>query len=349
MTANHHSARTEPLISIVIPVYNVEHYIGECLSSVLGQQGEIPAEAILVDDCGTDNSMACAREVLAHGVPTHLSVRFLEHEKNRGLSAARNTGTAAARGKYILYLDSDDSLMPDALATLLREAQESGADITAGGLALTSPVQDPFYKAKPGEWRGDECAKALFSYTIQPMAWNKLIQRDFLENSGIRFREGLLHEDELWMAQLALIRPHIRVSGRTTYLYRNKRPDSIMSKAGLRNIAAGLEIARAISPLLDKEQPEVRESARTWLLNHVLKALLVQARQVQIPLAALFRLGGICRIIARHCTPSQQSRLLQHPNLRYRRIALICRSVPRPLRAAALFPYLCKALWGKSA
>lgn len=143
----------DPTISIIIPVYNVEPYIDECICSVLEQQGDTPLELILVDDCGEDNSMDIVRERVSN-LPPHLTATILQHKKNRGLSAARNTGTAAARGEYILYLDSDDALLPTAISTLLQEAQKSGADITIGGLTLTSPDDRDFFVTKQGEWKG---------------------------------------------------------------------------------------------------------------------------------------------------------------------------------------------------
>lgn len=94
----------QPKISIIIPVYNVAEYITECLQSVIRQtyQGEI--ECIIVEDCGTDNSIAVAERLIAE-YRGSIEFRILHHERNRGLSAARNTGTDAATGDYIYYLD----------------------------------------------------------------------------------------------------------------------------------------------------------------------------------------------------------------------------------------------------
>lgn len=122
-------------VSIIIPVYNVEQYIGNCLRSVMRQTYKGPMECLIIDDCGADDSIAIAEGMIREyndnanvnlnanldlEVNANLNLddnedggiryRILHHERNRGLSAARNTGTEAATGDYILYIDSDDTI-----------------------------------------------------------------------------------------------------------------------------------------------------------------------------------------------------------------------------------------------
>ena len=96
------------LVSIIIPVYNVATFIVRCLQSVVIQKGVADMELLLVDDCGTDNSIELADNFLkdCKGV----NYKVLHHNQNRGLSAARNTGLKAAKGEYVYFLDSDDAL-----------------------------------------------------------------------------------------------------------------------------------------------------------------------------------------------------------------------------------------------
>ena len=106
-------------VSIVVPVYNVAPYIESCLKSVMGQTYAGDMECLLVDDCGSDDSMAIAERMIgAYTGPIRFQI--LHHEHNRGLSAARNTGTDAATGDYVLYLDSDDELTQDCIERLMR-------------------------------------------------------------------------------------------------------------------------------------------------------------------------------------------------------------------------------------
>lgn len=109
-------------VSIIIPVYNVSKYIERCLKSVLGQTWK-DLEIILVDDCTPDDSMDIVRGILETSSRSDI-VTILKHEKNRGLSAARNTGIRQATGNYLYFLDSDDYLPANGIE-LLADAGDS--------------------------------------------------------------------------------------------------------------------------------------------------------------------------------------------------------------------------------
>ena len=119
------------LITIVIPVYNVESYISDCLQSVMRQTYKGPLECILVDDCGTDKSIEIAQNMIAeYNGPIEFKV--LHHEHNRGVSAARNTGIDAAKGDYVCFLDSDDWISDDCIEKLAQPLQNEVFDIVIG-------------------------------------------------------------------------------------------------------------------------------------------------------------------------------------------------------------------------
>ena len=111
------------MISVIIPVYNVEKFLAECVDSVLAQT-YTDWEAILVDDGATDASGAMCDAYAAKDP----RIRVI-HRENGGLSAARNTGLKAARGEYVYFLDSDDYIEPDTLALLLETAEREQADV----------------------------------------------------------------------------------------------------------------------------------------------------------------------------------------------------------------------------
>lgn len=334
-----------PVISIIVPVYNVESYIEGCLRSVFAQKGTIPTELILVDDSCSDSSMAIAERVAADA-PSHIAIRMLRHEVNRGLSATRNTGTDAAKGDYILYLDSDDQLTPDACSVLLQLIQQSQADIAIGGLHLTTPVNSASYATIPGEWKGEAAVIAIFSRIVKPMAWNKLIRRHYLQQHRLSFKEGLIHEDEHWIARTALCRPHIIATGIPTYLYRNKRLGSIMSVLRPKHIHAKLFLARDIECCIRQETGEVKEVSTSWVLLHLLDALLLHTKSVSLSPAEVkgCHLFSTSCLINQLCTPEQQAKLYQHKNLRYQRVARICQIHPTFLSRLLLFFYFRKNL-----
>lgn len=109
----------KPIVSIIIPVYNVEAYIEECLHSVSNQTIPEQLECLVVDDCGCDNSATIAKRYI-ESYTGKVKFQFVKREKNGGLSAARNSGLRMATGKYVYFLDSDDYIKPGAMETLLR-------------------------------------------------------------------------------------------------------------------------------------------------------------------------------------------------------------------------------------
>ncbi|MDO4497752.1 MAG: glycosyltransferase [Bacteroidales bacterium] len=186
-------------ISIIIPVYNVATYIEDCMQSIC-QQTFKDFEVILVDDCGQDNSIALAVAVLQqHGIEPVV----LHHQKNRGLSAARNTGMEVAQGEYVFFLDSDDQLTPVCLASLLPEAEKTHADMTFGAF----------------ETFGDEHRQCHTDGSLYVMAWNKLCRRQFLLDNKIQFIEGLVHEDCPWSFELECKAGKIAFVSQITYRY----------------------------------------------------------------------------------------------------------------------------------
>ena len=118
-------------ISVIIPVYNVAPYIAACLQSVMRQTTQAALECILVDDCGPDNSMEVVSETLK-SYKGPVDFKIVRHTQNRGLSAARNTGLAAATGDYIYFLDSDDEITPDCIERLSAPLQKEPYDLTIG-------------------------------------------------------------------------------------------------------------------------------------------------------------------------------------------------------------------------
>ena len=207
-------------ISVVIPVYNVEDYIEECLQSVL-RQTHADLEVILVDDCGMDASMAKA-EALLRAYDGSAAVRILRHSVNRGLSASRNTGMKAAAGDAVFFLDSDDYLAPQCLELLSESMNRNRADMTLGGVELVGKsVEFPWKDITFGEvLKGEQIFRSYLQRKWYVMAWNKLVRKDFLLGNRLFFLEGETHEDEAWSFDLALCARTISAVYETTLYYR---------------------------------------------------------------------------------------------------------------------------------
>jgi glycosyltransferase involved in cell wall biosynthesis len=188
-------------LSIVIPFYNVEKYISQCLDSVYAQDiAESEYEVICVNDCSPDNS----REIVLAYQHSHSNLILLEHEKNKMLGAARNTGLRAARGKYVWFIDSDDYIKENVFGKLLSIAEENELEIlhfnaqriTDEGKVLDYPC---FFPKETDVMTGvDYLNDATVSYWGKPVtAWIKIYKREFLLANQLFYPENVYFEDNL--------------------------------------------------------------------------------------------------------------------------------------------------------
>lgn len=208
-------------ISIIVPVYNVAPYIAACLQSVMHQTCQDALECILVDDCGTDNSMEVVGEML-QSYEGPIGFKVVHHTQNRGLSAARNTGMAEATGDYVYFLDSDDEIAPDCIQCLATPLQQEAFDMVVGECRIEGGSIPGVALQLPGGTilRGKEI---LHAYRLQQwymMSVNKLYRLDFLRHNALQFKEGILHEDELWSFQLACLAQSMTIISAETYIYK---------------------------------------------------------------------------------------------------------------------------------
>ena len=219
-------------ISLIIPVYKVAPYIERCLKSVIKQTYN-HFECILVDDASPDDSIEkCERMIATYNGPIHF--RILRHQKNRGLSAARNTGTDAATGDYILYIDSDDLISNDCVEKLIAPLmKDNSIEMVFGGWMRFSdnePMHLPenFKHEKVVLTTNKEVRDYFFTHQrfFIPAAWNKLISKDFLNRYNLRFIEGQLWEDVVWSFFVIKHLSHLYSIPDVTYFY-YKRHDSI--------------------------------------------------------------------------------------------------------------------------
>lgn len=234
-------------VSIIIPVYKVEKHIRKCLQSVLKQ--DYPnIEVIVVDDCSPDSSIEIAKEIINAYDTTS---RIVTHEQNRGLSAARNSGIDASTGDAIYFIDSDDELYDKSVIShLVQKMQCTGADIVAGNyqwvyndngrIVSTRYIQEKIFTGK------NEIINSFCNGDIPITAWNKLIKKEFITRNSLFFKEGILHEDELWTFNTALTATRIVLTGMTTYNYYIQE-NSIMSKKDIRHLHSLIEVYREMS------------------------------------------------------------------------------------------------------
>ena len=217
-------------VSVIIPIYNVEQYIEECIASVAAQTYK-DFDIIAINDCSTDSSLEILRECIdKYNIPKD-RISIIDHERNRGLSAARNTGILHSTAEYLYFLDSDDIITPDCLEKLVKASLQQGKsmDMVAGNYRIDGhEIGCPHITVRESRLNRKAYIKAYCKDKVYPMAWNKLIRRDFIIKHGLYFEEGLIHEDTLWSFQILQYIDNVGIVQDYTYIYRT-RNDSIQS------------------------------------------------------------------------------------------------------------------------
>ena len=209
-------------LSIIIPFFNVERFISECLDSVFDQ--DIPLsdyEVICVNDGSPDHS----RDIVLQYMERFPNLRLIEHEKNKKLGAARNTGRTIARGRYIWNVDSDDKIVPNCLSEMLKTCEENDLDVLEFGaiqFSQTSQKERPHVPSTSGVEVGVEYLDRLNAYRVSRMCpvWNKMIRRDFLEENGIFSPEINMGEDIPYSFRILTLAKRFSVVSDSYYLYR---------------------------------------------------------------------------------------------------------------------------------
>ncbi len=208
-----------PLVSVIVPAYNVERWIERCVESVLAQT-LTDLEVIVVDDGSPDNAGALA-DAIARRDPR---VRVI-HQKNGGLSAARNVGIESARGSLLYFLDSDDYIDPDCLEVLRGAMVGTGAAMAVGGLVevdeagkeLQRVLVEPKVVDERGYWDSFEADHQGEEYVEYIVSWNKLYDRSIFDHE--RFDVGKLHEDELIIHRLVARAGKVAFANTSGYRY----------------------------------------------------------------------------------------------------------------------------------
>lgn len=224
-----------PCLSVIVPVYNVEGYLEECLASILGQDVE-GLEVVCVDDGSTDSSGMLLEEWAARDD----RIRVVS-KPNGGLSSARNAGIEAARGDYLMFVDSDDALLPGACRRVLEAFRDTGADIVTFG-AVCDPEEEATewliecLSPRDAVYRGFDEA-ILFEERSRPYVWRSAFRASFVREQGLRFDETVAFgEDQIFhFASYPLAQVTAFVSDKL-YRYRVSRPDSLMAQRNSQSI-----------------------------------------------------------------------------------------------------------------
>ncbi|MFD7293012.1 CDP-glycerol glycerophosphotransferase family protein [Streptomyces sp. NPDC059897] len=224
-----------PRFSVIIPVHRVQAYLHECLESVL-EQSFTDVELIAVDDCSPDASGAIIDEFAARDP----RVRAVHLAGNVGLGRARNAGLERATGDYVIFLDSDDCLVPEALHAISDRLKKTGGpDVLVydyvrsywTGRTLANPVTGHLAETGPPSFTLDDRPGLL---RVLHVVWNKAYRREFLVTAGFVFAPGY-YEDVSWTYPVLVTAESIAVLDRVCVRYRQRRTGAITCSPGRRH------------------------------------------------------------------------------------------------------------------
>lgn len=247
---------SDPLVSVIIPVYNVESYLEECLESVRNQTYK-NIEIITVNDGSTDDSPL----ILERYAKENSNIKTI-HQKNSGVSAARNRGLEEATGKYIYFLDSDDYILPETVGNIIEKMEKHQLDVVRFGAK-------PFSEDKGSEnlvWNVYDHSKFFQSGKIYvkheflranikgftPSACLYMVRADVLNKNQIRFKPNLQHEDELFSLELFLNTERAMYDANLYYMRRYRSGSIMTSQEEMKSFDAYYQVLQEIISLLDK-------------------------------------------------------------------------------------------------
>lgn len=213
-------------VSVIVPFYGVEKYIARCVESLMCQTMQDDIEFIFVNDATKDDSLYVLRKVLSEYPERKEQVTILCHERNKGLPAARNTGIAVAKGKYIYHCDSDDYLEKNALEVLYRKAEENDSDIVYGDF-YEIMADGNRYKKQPTYSNPLDAVKGMLTGYMDYNVWNKLVKRDLYLANNILFPAGYAMGEDLTMIMLFSSALKVSFVSTPVYYYDRTNPGAM--------------------------------------------------------------------------------------------------------------------------
>lgn len=224
----------DKLVTVIVPVYNVENYISECLSSIIHQTYK-NIEVILVDDGSPDRSAAIINEMAQRDA----RVKLISKE-NGGVSSARNVGLDNANGEYVVFVDADDFLAKDAIKYLMWLATKTKSDFCFSKNCFTQRNEQQIEKDRIEKLSPAEAVALLISPRVIVGCWNKIYSLDFLKRHGIRFSETLFYGEGLnFITVCAMKSASVGVGERKTYYYRRSNEASATTKFDIQKMYNG--------------------------------------------------------------------------------------------------------------
>lgn len=246
--------KKKPLISIIVPCYNVEPYLKECLDSLINQTYK-NIEIIIINDGSTDKT----KEIIDTYSRKHDIIHVI-HQDNAGLSEARNVGIKESSGQFIALVDSDDSVSLKFIEKLYVNIETDGSDICVCGFNNNVPNKKCI--------TGQQALMHLLmeQENIDILAWNKLYKKELFTEHNISYPKGKIHEDNLTTYKLYSKAKKISYINESLYNYRIREGSIMKTQKKLEHLQAREQAARESIIYLKNCDNEIRKAANTSLL-----------------------------------------------------------------------------------
>lgn len=251
-----------PFLSVIIPIYNVEKYLRQCIDSVIQQHIE-DMELILVDDGSPDKCPDICNEY-AH----NYSFIKVIHKKNGGLSDARNRGLKEANGQYVIFMDSDDWWNPNVSVQKMLEYVQGNPSIDMLLFTSYDYIEGEGYFQRNEHQRFDQIdvssvkkfyQSLLENGNMEVAAYTKILKREFLIENELYFKLNLLSEDNEWIIRLYRVLSNVEIVNKPLYIYRVGREDSISNTIKKKNILDLLSIVKESIDYYSKNDNAIKE------------------------------------------------------------------------------------------
>lgn len=251
-------------VSVIIPVYNAEKYIGKCLESIISQSLQ-EIEIICVNDGSKDSSL----DILEAFSEKYQKIKIFD-QKNTGASFSRNRGLQAAEGKYIFFMDCDDMLLPGALQRMYDLAESNELDMLLFDVMVkyeNDKLKEKFnfdkYFTKTSKYNEVKSGKIMFcemweNAEYDDCVWSKLVRKSFLEDNGITFYEGIRYSDSIYSLNCHIKAKRTYYIAEKYYVYRIREQSMMTSKTSAHHLYSLVIVYNEILKLLYTEELDER-------------------------------------------------------------------------------------------
>jgi len=239
-------------LTVIIPIYNVEEYLKECINSIIAEEIK-SLEIIGVNDGSTDKSLDILKKIKAQN--KNINIKII-NQKNSGISVARNKGLKEAKGEYVYFIDSDDFLQKNGLKILLKEIEKEDADIIRGDY-VEYYDEKKIIRVNKIQNNMSEGREYLIEnrHNFIPMVWNSIYRTSFLKKNNLKFMENILNEDVEFNFKACYLAEKIIEKKVFMYNYRQRNnsimsAESLLEKRKIEFIKSSYEVANSLNKFL---------------------------------------------------------------------------------------------------